>query len=50
MQDDPGPAGGSHHVAVVIVDRDGRVGARIVGATTYTKLRRLVEEVLAEPT
>lgn len=36
--------------STLIVDRDGRVAARIVGATTYTKLRRLVEEVLAEPT
>lgn len=36
--------------STLIVDRDGRVAARIVGATTYTELRRLVDEVLAEPT
>jgi thiol-disulfide isomerase/thioredoxin len=36
--------------STLVVDRDGQVAARIVGATTYTKLRRLVEEVLAEPT
>ena len=36
--------------STLIADRDGRVAARIVGATTYTKLRRLVDEVLAEPT
>jgi thiol-disulfide isomerase/thioredoxin len=36
--------------STLVVDRDGRVAARLVGATTYTKLRRLVEEVLAEPT
>lgn len=36
--------------STLIVDRDGRVAARIIGATTYTKLRRLVEDVLAEPT
>lgn len=36
--------------STLIVDRDGRVAARIVGATTYTKLRQLVDEVLAEPT
>lgn len=36
--------------STLIVDREGRVAARIVGATTYTKLRRLVDEVLAEPT
>lgn len=36
--------------STLVVDRDGRVAARIVGATTYTKLRRLVDEVLAEPT
>lgn len=28
--------------STLVVDRDGRVAARIVGATTYTKLRRLV--------
>jgi thiol-disulfide isomerase/thioredoxin len=36
--------------STLVVDRDGRVAARIVGATTYTKLRPLVDEVLAEPT
>lgn len=36
--------------STLIVDRDGRLAARIVGATTYTKLLRLIEEVLAEPT
>lgn len=34
--------------STLIVDREGRVAARVVGATTYTKLSRLVEEVLAE--
>ncbi len=35
--------------STVLVDRRGRVAARILGATTYTKLRALVEEVLEEP-
>jgi thiol-disulfide isomerase/thioredoxin len=35
--------------STLVVDRSGRVAARIVGATTYTKLRRLVDEVAAEP-
>ena len=35
--------------STLIVDRGGRVAVRIVGATTYTELRRLVDEVLAEP-
>lgn len=34
--------------STLIVDRKGRVAARIVGPTTYTKLRRLVENVVAE--
>lgn len=32
----------------VVVDRDGRIAARIVGPTTYVTLRELVEAVLAE--
>ncbi len=34
--------------STLIVDRQGRVAARIVGETTYTKLRGLLDEVLAE--
>ncbi|MDQ3423537.1 MAG: TlpA family protein disulfide reductase [Actinomycetota bacterium] len=34
--------------STLIVDRQGRVAARIVGETTYTKLRELLDEVLAE--
>jgi thiol-disulfide isomerase/thioredoxin len=34
--------------STVVIDREGRVAARIVGATTYTKLRRLLDEILAE--
>ncbi len=36
--------------STLVVDHDGRMAARIMGATTYTKLHRLIEEVLAEPT
>lgn len=32
----------------VVVDRDGRIAARIVGQTTYVTLRELVDEVVAE--
>lgn len=35
--------------ATLVVDRQGRIAARIIGATTYTTLRDLVDEVLAEP-
>lgn len=34
--------------STVIVDRDGRVAARVVGKTTYVTLRNLVTDVLAE--
>ncbi|MDP9398272.1 MAG: TlpA family protein disulfide reductase [Actinomycetota bacterium] len=34
--------------STLVVDRRGRVAARVVGATTYTTLRGLVDEVLAE--
>jgi peroxiredoxin len=34
--------------STIVLDRQGRVAARIVGATTEEKLRRLVEDVLAE--
>lgn len=34
--------------STLIVDRQARVAARIVGQTTYRKLRGLVDEVLAE--
>ena len=34
--------------STLIVDREGRVATRVVGATTYQTLTRLVEEVLAE--
>ncbi len=34
--------------STLVVDREGRVAARIVGQSTYTKLRTLVDEVLAE--
>lgn len=32
----------------IVVDAEGRIAARVVGPTTYTTLRTLVEEVLAE--
>lgn len=35
--------------STLVVDRSGRVAARVVGATTYSKLKRLVTEVAAEP-
>lgn len=34
--------------STVIVDREGRVAARVVGKTTYVTLRDLVNDVLAE--
>jgi peroxiredoxin len=34
--------------STIVLDRQGRVAARIVGATTEEKLRRLIDEVLAE--
>jgi len=34
--------------STILLDREGRVAARIVGATTYEKLRGLVDELLAE--
>jgi thiol-disulfide isomerase/thioredoxin len=36
--------------STIVLDRQGRVAARIVGATTEEKLRRLVDDVLAEGT
>lgn len=32
----------------VVVDREGRIAARVVGPTTYVTLRELVDEVVAE--
>ena len=34
--------------STVIVDRDGRIAARIIGRTTYTTLSELVKEIAAE--
>ncbi len=34
--------------STIIVDREGRVAARVVGATTYNQLTDLVETVLGE--
>ena len=34
--------------STVIVDREGRVAARVIGKTTYVTLRDLVDDVLAE--
>jgi thiol-disulfide isomerase/thioredoxin len=34
--------------STIVVDRQGRVAARIVGATTYEKLRALVDGIAAE--
>ncbi len=34
--------------STIILDSESRVAARVVGATTYEKLRRLVDDVLAE--
>jgi peroxiredoxin len=34
--------------STIVLDRQGRVAARIVGATTEEKLRRLIDDVLAE--
>ena len=34
--------------STVVVDRDGRVAARIVGPTTYSQLSDLVDQVVAE--
>jgi len=34
--------------STLVVDRDGRVAARVVGRTTYLTLRELVDGVLAE--
>jgi thiol-disulfide isomerase/thioredoxin len=35
--------------STVVIDRQGRVAARVLGATTYSGLKRLVDEVAAEP-
>ena len=34
--------------STLVVDRDGRVAARVIGRTTYLTLRGLVDDVLAE--
>ncbi|WP_248581857.1 TlpA disulfide reductase family protein [Nocardioides sp. InS609-2] len=34
--------------STVVVDRDGKVAARVIGGTTYLTLRDLVDDVLAE--
>lgn len=34
--------------STVIVDREGRVAARVIGKTTYVTLRDLIDDVLAE--
>lgn len=34
--------------STVVVDRQGRVAARVIGKTTYATLRNLVDDVLAE--
>lgn len=35
--------------STLVVDRQGRVAARVLGPTTYSDLKRLVDEVSAEP-
>ncbi len=35
--------------STVVVDRNGKVAARVIGGTTYRTLRDLVDDVLAEP-
>ncbi len=35
--------------STLVVDRSGRVAARVIGRTTYVTLRELVTEALAEP-
>jgi hypothetical protein len=34
--------------STLVLDRQGKVAARIIGATTYSKLNPLVGKVLAE--
>lgn len=34
--------------STLVVDRDGRVAARVIGGTTYLTLRGLIDDVLAE--
>jgi thiol-disulfide isomerase/thioredoxin len=36
--------------STLVIDRQGRVAARILRSTTYTELKRLVADVAAEPT
>jgi hypothetical protein len=31
-----------------VIDRDGRVAARVVGPTTYSQLSKLVDDVASE--
>lgn len=35
--------------STLVVDREGRVAARVIGRTTYLTLKELVEDTLAEP-
>ena len=35
--------------STLVIDREGRVAARVLGPTTYSELKRLVDEVAAEP-
>jgi len=35
--------------STLVIDREGRVAARVLGPTTYSDLKRLVDEVAAEP-
>ena len=35
--------------STVVVDRRGRIAARVIGAVTYSTLRGLVDDTLAEP-
>lgn len=35
--------------STLVIDREGRVAARVLGPTTFTELRALVDDVAAEP-
>ena len=35
--------------STMIVDRQGRIAARVIGKTTYSTLTSLIEDTLAEP-
>jgi thiol-disulfide isomerase/thioredoxin len=35
--------------STLVVDREGRIAARVLGPTTYSALKRLVDDVAAEP-